>query len=436
MHPFTQRFAFFLPAALVLISLGCSRTSVTFTGLQPKETVDENLKQSFPASAKTTIIVETFSGAITFEPGDATVEIEVLKQGWGETKEEAAENLKKIEVSIKQEGDNIRVTGTNLDKPGQQADVQSLMNLLGPGKTDVRIKAPAQAQLEFKTDRGDIKTTGANNRLKASSGSGNIEAKKNQAAFELTSQYGSITADGLGAGHARTSSGNLEVRGSQKPVVLDSNYGHINVSEAAGVTASTGSGNIFVRASQGPFELHSGYGHIDLKDANGHTKAETASGNIRLVGGQGDYAAKSLYGTVKLEVKDSGVQAETASGNIEIHGCRGPVKAHSGYGQVDVHGEDALLDLENKSGIVRFAGSLAPGESRVKSGFGEMVVALPADAQFKVQARTSYGSIRSQFPLTKTKETANELVGAAGANPTALLVIETNSGNVRIDKKQ
>ncbi len=106
---------------------------------------------------------------------------------------------------------------------------------------------------------------------------------------------------------------------------------------------------------------------------------------------QGEYSAKSGYGGIKIDVKNSPVQAETNSGSIEIRGCRGAVKALSGYGTVDVHGDDALVQLRSNSGSVQFVGSLAAGDSKVTSGYGELTVKLPAYASFKVQAKTGYG---------------------------------------------
>jgi DUF4097 and DUF4098 domain-containing protein YvlB len=436
----------FLLSIMLLLPLGCGRSgssSFEETGVGPlqfKETADETIKQSFQAGAKTTIVVDTFAGAIDFElvEGD-TVQIEVLKQGGGDTKEEAAENLKNIDLAIKQEGDTIRVTATNPIKPKSKTTLSNGMvvigQLMGPGKTDVRIKSPARAALEFKTNYGNVAITGAANSLKVNSGSGKIDVKQNSAAFDLSTQYGSINVGGAGAGKAKTSSGAIAVQGCTNPIELESGYGAISVANAAGITAKTNSGEITVKASKGPFQLKTGYGRIELKDANGSTRAESSSGDIHLAGGQGEFTAKTGYGAIKIDVKESPVQAESSSGNIDLRGCSGTVKAQSGYGTVNVHGDNAVVQLRSNSGNVLFEGSLAAGDSRVSSGYGEAVVKLPADSQFKVEASTGYGNIRTQFDLAKTKDTDKQIIGSVGADPKVSLHIESTSGNVRIDKR-
>ena len=444
---FTRRFGCLLSIAL-LLPLGCGRngsgSSFQETGVGPlqfKETADETVKQSFQASAKPTIVVDTFAGAIDFErvEGDA-VSLEVLKQGGGETKEEAAENLKNIELAIVQEGNTIRVTATNPIKPKSKTTTLPNGGIIigqqvGPGKTDVRIKGPARAALEFKTGYGNVAVTGTGSALKVHSGSGKIDVKQSAAAFDLSTQYGSINVDGVGAGKAKTSSGAIAVQGSSNPIELESGYGAISVANAVGVTAKTNSGEITVKASKGPFQLKTGYGRIEVKDANGVTRAETSSGDIQLTGGQGEFTAKTGFGGVKVDVKESPVQAETSSGNIEVRGCRGAVKAQSGYGTVEVHGDNAVVQLRSNAGNVLFEGSLAAGDSRVNSGYGEAVVKLPADSQFKLDASTGFGTVRTQFDLVKTKDDDKQIVGSVGADPKVSLHMESSSGNVRVDKR-
>ena len=444
---FTRRFGCLLSIAL-LLPLGCGRngsgSNAGFeeTGVGPlqfKETADETVKQSFQASAKPTIVIDTFAGAIDFErtEGD-TVLIEVLKQGGGETKEEAAENLKKIDLTIKQEGDTIRVVATKPTKLDSKTiklpdGAQFIVQQMGPGKADVRIKGPARAALEFKTNYGNVAVTGAGSALKVHSGSGKIDVKQNSAAFDLSTQYGSISVDGMGAGKAKTSSGAIAVQGSTNPIELESGYGALSVANAAGVTAKTSSGEITVKASKGPFQLNTGYGRIEVKDANGVTRAETSSGDIQLTGGQGEFTAKTGFGAVKVDVKDSPVHAETSSGLIDIRGCRGAVKAQSGYGAVSVRGDNAVVQMRSNSGNLTFEGSLAAGDSRVSSGYGEVAVKLPAVTQFKLDASTGYGTVRTQFDLAKTKDNDKLIIGSVGADPKISLHIESSSGNVRVD---
>ena len=74
-------------------------------------------------------------------------------------------------------------------------------------------------------------------------------------------------------------------------------------------------------------------------------------------------------------------------------------------------------------------------QSQIASGYGQAKVKLPGDAAFKLHAKTGYGTIRSQFAVAKTKDSDQEWIGTVGANPTAALRIESNSGNVEIDKR-
>jgi hypothetical protein len=283
----------------------------------PKEKIGAVVKRSFQGNAKSTILVDCFAGDIVFEPGDGTaVEVEISKEGWGQSKEEALLCLKQINLDIKQQAETIRINTPMPEPAGHWF-----------GKTDVRIKGPAQAVLDLKTKNGQIAVSGATNRLKASSGYRNIDVKQNSAAFDLTCERGSITVEGPGSGQANTIEGNIDVDGCLQPVMLTTTRnGDIKVAHASAVTATTKNGSIAISASRGPFQLKSEiWGSISIKDGNGLTKAETSAGDINITGTKGDYTVKSAYSPVNLDVVDSSVQAETTGGSpIKIKACRSP----------------------------------------------------------------------------------------------------------------
>ena len=98
----------------------------------------------------------------------------------------------------------------------------------------------------------------------------------------------------------------------------------------------------------------------------------------------------------------------TAIGSIEVNGVRGALNADTG------------------SGGIRAEGSME-GEWALHSSSGTVVVRLPSDAQFQLDARTSSGSIESDHPVTVHGLIKKQLQGEVrGGGP--LLRIRTSSG--------
>lgn len=179
------------------------------------------------------------------------------------------------------------------------------------------------------------------------------------------------------------------------------------------VDASSGSGSLKIGNIGGKVEASSGSGSIQIRAANGGVRAKTGSGSIRAYKVAGPFTSSSGSGSVVLEQVGPGdVEVETGSGSIEVNGVRGALSADTG------------------SGGIRAEGSME-GEWDLHSSSGTVVVRLPSDAQFDLDARSSSGSIDSDHPVTVHGLTKKQLQGQVrGGGP--LLKIRTSSGSIRI----
>jgi hypothetical protein len=179
------------------------------------------------------------------------------------------------------------------------------------------------------------------------------------------------------------------------------------------VDASSGSGSLKIGDIGGKVEASSGSGSIHISAANGGVRAKTGSGSIRAYKVAGPFTSSSGSGSVVLEQVGPGdVEVETGSGSIEVNGVRGALSADTG------------------SGGIRAEGSME-GEWDLHSSSGTVVVRLPSDAQFELDAYSSSGSIESDHQVTVHGLTKGQLKGQVrGGGP--LLKVRTSSGSIRI----
>ena len=91
------------------------------------------------------------------------------------------------------------------------------------------------------------------------------------------------------------------------------------------------------------------------------------------------------------------------------------------------------VNAESSNGALSFAGSLAEGESVIKTSFGSITVALPADAQFQLDVQTSFGTIDTGFTLTTdAKLSKTHIRGNVGENPKSSLKLVTSNGSITV----
>jgi DUF4097 and DUF4098 domain-containing protein YvlB len=263
-------------------------------------TAEEEIAKTFPVTATTQLVVETFNGSIdvTTHPKDQ-VDARVIKQAGGTTQEEAEANLQKIDVAIAQEGNAVRITARMIGK-------QSMSN----SGARVEVQVPAGSVLDLRTTNGKVEAIGPLGEISAHSTNGAIEAKGGRGTMHLTTTNGPIRVDG-GTGRLglETTNGAMQIR-----------------SDKAVVDAATSNGAIHFTGKliEGNYSFRTSNGAIDLTlpdDARFVFDAETSNGHVQSDFGMSRKEAGSknhLRGAVGAEPATD-VKLRTSNGSIRIH---------------------------------------------------------------------------------------------------------------------
>lgn len=202
--------------------------------------------------------------------------------------------------------------------------------------------------------------------------------------------------------------------------------GHIRINSVNGpVEASTGSGGIEVDSVPSDVRLETGSGSIRLNNVAGTVRGHTGSGSIE---GDGIGGGSSVNTAAKFQGKalplasegssssgKSYLDFETGSGSIRLQTVTGELKARTGSGNIEAEGQQT-------------------GDWELHTGSGGIRVRLPQNAKFDLMARTSSGSVSTDFPIT-IQGTVNrrELSGSVnGGGPK--LDLHTGSGSIHIEK--
>lgn len=208
--------------------------------------------------------------------------------------------------------------------------------------------------------------------------------------------------------------------------------------------------------SQASADINSVSGDLTLANIGGAAKAETVSGNVVLekIGGtlkgrtvSGDVSVmgaakgaycKSVSGNVKVDDVNGDAELQTVSGTIKAGSVKGSITAENTSGDVELtEVTDAkAIKAKTLSGDVGYAGVIySDGAYSFKSHSGDVVLTVPSDAAFDLEAQTFSGSIETDFEITLMgKISKKELKGSVNGGG-ATLEIKTFSGDVRVKKK-
>jgi len=87
------------------------------------------------------------------------------------------------------------------------------------------------------------------------------------------------------------------------------------------------------------------------------------------------------------------------------------------------------VTVEDENGSVAVAGLRgACNDVSLKTTFASIRVSVPPSAGYTVDARTSYGFIATEIPITMTHKSENALTGTIGNGACRMTLVSSNGG--------
>lgn len=206
----------------------------------------------------------------------------------------------------------------------------------------------------------------------------------------------------------------------------------VTVPSRTTVDARTGSGAVDVGDLEGAVEAHSGSGSIAIGRVAGPVVATTGSGAIDVCGAQG-LEARAGSGSIKATGIAGAVTAHSGSGAVRVdHVGRGDLDVSSSSGHVTVTGIDGAARISSSSGGVDVEGRPS-GPWDIRSSSGSVVLRVPKDAPFELDARASSGGIDVSHPVTVSGRLDRRHVQGQVRGGGPRVAVRTSSGGIRID---
>ena len=165
--------------------------------------------------------------------------------------------------------------------------------------------------------------------------------------------------------------------------------------------------------------------------------AETSSGSVTLRGVSG-CRAQSSFGNIVVQDSTGSLVGKTSSGSVTFRGIRdGAVRLKSSFGSVSAQGVFRELHAETSSGSVTVTadtGSRVQSDWVLESSFGSVALTIPTDLHCRLDAETSFGSIRvaDEFPGERESEVSGGTFSAVVGRGGKTISLETSSGSVSI----
>lgn len=182
-------------------------------------------------------------------------------------------------------------------------------------------------------------------------------------------------------------------------------------------------------------DIHTGGGGIAVTDIEGTIEVETSGGSLNFTGAKGDIRGRTSGGSISLRECDGEIDIKTSGGSINMERVTGDVYARTSGGSINVEEVRGSIDASTSGGSVTAEILEQPSSPcRLTTSGGSVTVYLSETIKANIDAETSAGKIKSDFPLkVRGKYVSHELRGEInGGGPEIFL--RTSAGNININK--
>lgn len=351
--------------------------------------------------------------------------------------------------------------------------------------------AGVRVSSEIFTSHGDLEFRDGRGAQRLEDSFANIHLAGNAGDVTVEDTNGSVdAADVTGALSIRDRFANVTVARATKGLTLINSNGNVDVSDSGGVGDIKNSfGNVTVRAFHGDLTINNSNGRVEADSVTGAAELNTTFGSVQfsdighqlsIRGGNSSIEGQRVGGPVTVQNSFGAITVSDVQGTVTIHSGNGSVSIAKIRGAATVKTSNAafegtdiagMLNVENSNGAVRasnvrgaqvktsFAAVILDAVSgplqvtdqngavdvrvstrgacqpvSIQTSFSPVQVRIDGEASYHLWAKTSFGKIRSDFPVTVAGSmSGDELNGTIGGGHCEMRVTDSN-GTIEILK--
>jgi len=166
------------------------------------------------------------------------------------------------------------------------------------------------------------------------------------------------------------------------------------------------------------------FGRIEVANLKQGARILAANGEVAVSDVTGTAYVKTSFGQVRAERVSGGLRVENANAAVRVSAIKGGAEVRTSFGPVTLEDVAGTVDVRNQNGAVELAlAATKPCSVTVVTSFAPIRVSVPDGLGLSLTSSTSFGSIRSDLPVTATGTFGKEsLTGtvAGGGCPVSL----------------
>jgi hypothetical protein len=304
---------------------------------------------------------------------------------------------------------------------------------------------------------GKVLFTGGRGRQRIENSFGDVEVAHNDGDVTVVNTNGQVsTSDITGAVDVRNHFGDVRAADIGKRVDINAGNSNVTVTDVAGTVGVTDSfGKVTVRDAKADVTVQNQNGTVDTAGVAGTADLRTSFDSVRFSRIGKGVTVHAQNSTITGDTVGGSAVLDTSFGGIDLHGVKGGAKATAGnsnirltdiggevyaktsFGGVTVEDADGPITVEGQNGSVTVRAKVAKKCQPISlnTSFGPIRVGVAQGVGYDVTAKTSFGQIRSEPPLTVSGAVGGDaFVSGKIAGGGCELKLTDQNGNIDIVK--
>jgi DUF4097 and DUF4098 domain-containing protein YvlB len=289
--------------------------------------------------------------------------------------------------------------------------------------------------LDIKNRFGSITATQIGGTTTISGGNGSVELTNVSGSATLTNTFGSVNARTInGSLNLHNSNAKVEVSDVTGNAELVTTFGELDVERVGGTLGvEDNNGQVNAREIHGATNIKTSFGRIVAANLYKGANLVTGNGNIEATDVGGDLYAKTSFGSLDLRNVKGNLTVQNSNGAVTAANVSGDAGVETSFGGVTLNGVGGRLRVNNQNGAIDVtASSDSCKDISLKTSFSHIVVRVPSNGGYRVSARTSFGKISSDLPITSTGTIGSDALNGTIGSGACLLELANSNGSIEI----
>ena len=290
---------------------------------------------------------------------------------------------------------------------------------------------------------GPIDVVGVSGDVTMTNANGPVSAADIDGALEVRNRFGPVVAARVGkAVRVVNGNGEVQVTDCAGAATVENSFGGVQIRNVKGAaTVENANGRVLASGITGAVSVRSSFGAVELSDLGGLVEVRSANATVKVREVRGAATLKTSFGMVDCARVDGDLAVENANGAVRASDVHGAASVRTSFGSVSLDGVGGRVGVDNQNGSIDVRG-LANRKGKdcqpveLKTSFSSIRIALPEEAGWTVDARTSFGRIRADVAITVSGSLSTEAVAGKIGDGACPLTLSNSNGSIEILKEE